>query len=54
MLGSAQLMRRRFRLSTIGDGGTSASRSRFSIKAVHIDQPREATTSSREPAQLSK
>ena len=52
MLRSAQLRHRRFRFSTIGHGGTSASRLEFGIKAGHIDQPHEATTSSHEPAQL--
>ena len=54
MLRSAQLTHRRFRLSTIGDGGTSASRLESSIQAGHIDQPHEANTSSHEPAQLSQ
>jgi hypothetical protein len=54
MLRSAQLTHRRFRLSTIGDGGTSASRLEFSIKAGHIDRPHESTTSSHELADRPK
>ena len=36
------------------DGGTSASRLEFSIKAGHIDRPHESTTSSHEPANCPK
>jgi len=52
VLGANELTHQRFRFSTIGHGGTSASRLEFGIKAGHIDQPHEATTSSHEPAQL--
>jgi hypothetical protein len=52
ILGAGKLTHCRFRLSTIGHGGTSASCSELSIRAGHMNQPHEATTSSHEPAQL--
>ena len=52
MLRSTQLTYCRFRLTTIADGGTSASCLEFSIDAGQIDRPHPDTTSPHEPAQL--
>ena len=54
MLRSAQLRHRRFRFSTIGHGGTSASHLESSIRAGHIDRPHESTISSHESANCPK